>query len=468
MKYSIKGLTIIVGMLAVTCINLLHCQTIIKPGNISGIWTKKTSPYIIKGDINIPAGKALIITPGVVVRFDGPYLLNVQGSLMARGTEKDSIVFTVTDTTGIKSKKRYGWNGIHFDRRPITWDTTYFRMPDDEMLRKLIMQYIEEGKIDTMARICISLTINDAVNDATLADSIFRGQQFSELTFCHFEFGTAMGRKQPYVFGGAVYIYRYSNLLIQHCTFENNFAYAGGAVYCKEAAPVLIRNHLRKCRAQSSGGAMVFVHSEPILVNNLISDNNADFNGGGILFYESYPCMVNNRVFRNQAKNSGGGMFCEKKLENFLSTKQYSMTTGTKFERNKTFENVILKDFHINSSDHFNGQFQNNLICQNKALTGAGIGLCATNPELVNMTIADNYADIIGGGIYSYHSAPKVINSILYGNMKDQVFLSGKGVPVFTYCNIEKDIAGIRTDTIFNPLFEYNNILNASPDFCNP
>jgi len=452
----------------ITNVGPIGAQTIIKPGNASGTWTKKASPYIIKGDINIPAGKTLTIQPGVVVQFDGLYTLNVQGSLIAVGKENDSIIFTVTDTSGILNKTRYGWNGIRFDCRPVKWDTMIFRMSEDEEIRKILTRRINEGSLDTTTRIRLSLIIPDEVNDEQLPDSLFRMKQASQLAYCRFEYATSAGKPQPYVFGGAVYIYRYSNLIIKNCTFENNFAYAGGAIYCKEAAPVIISNRITKCSAQSSGGAMVFVHSGPVLMNNYIADNTSGYNGGGILFYESSPYVVNNKMIRNHAENSGGGMYCEKRFETYLTTKKYTTAANIKFTRDNTFEKTSLKDVSLNNAYSYNGRFQNNIICDNRAARGGGIGLCTVNPELTNNTISNNIADDAGGGMFCLFAAPQVNNTIVYGNTSHQVFLAGESAPVFRNCDIENNLSGIKKDTTCKVAFEHTGIISAWPQFTNP
>lgn len=57
-------------------------------------WTKENSPYIITGDVVIFPSRTLTIEPGVEIRFNGRYYLEIRGRLDAIGTEKDSIVFT--------------------------------------------------------------------------------------------------------------------------------------------------------------------------------------------------------------------------------------------------------------------------------------------------------------------------------------------------------------------------------------
>ncbi|MBN1416839.1 MAG: T9SS type A sorting domain-containing protein [Bacteroidales bacterium] len=451
-----------------TGIQRLNAQTIINPGEASGTWLKKSSPYLIKGDINIPVGDTLTIQPGSTVRFEGLYTINVQGTLLAVGTEKDSILFTVSDTTGIKNRDKYGWNGIRFDRRPVKWDTLKFKMPKNEDVKKVVEDKIKNGRIDTTTRIKLAIKIEDIVNDTSLNDSMFFISQGSQLSYCRFEYATSEGKPQPYVFGGAIYIYRYSNLIISNCLFENNFAFAGGAIYCKEAAPVITHNRIISCSAQSSGGAMVFIHSGPIILNNTVVDNSSGYNGGAVLFYESSPYVVNNTFLRNNAENSGGAVYCEQKRGPSLNNGRFSPAEKAKFPRNAAFEKANLNSVLIRNSTSYYGRFINNVICQNKAATGGGIGLSATMPEFTNLTLSDNVADTAGGGIYCESAAPQLTNSIIYGNSNDQVFLMGKSRPSFRYCSVESDISGIKKDSTCKVSFDYSDNYSVAPKFKSP
>jgi len=83
--------------------------------NVSGpitsntLWTIASSPYVVTGNILVMEGVTLTIEPGVEVRFDGSKALQVNGTLVARGTATDSIRFTsnTTQTPG-------AWGNIYF------------------------------------------------------------------------------------------------------------------------------------------------------------------------------------------------------------------------------------------------------------------------------------------------------------------------------------------------------------------
>ena len=86
------------------------------PTDVNGIidtdttWTLANSPYIVMGNILISEGITLTIEPGVEVRFDGSYYLQVDGTLVAYGTEESMITFTSNRANPAPGD----WGGIYF------------------------------------------------------------------------------------------------------------------------------------------------------------------------------------------------------------------------------------------------------------------------------------------------------------------------------------------------------------------
>jgi len=113
MKPSGLILTLILILLLSTT-NFGADSTIVEGGNVSGLWTAGDSPYLIFGNITIPVDSTLIIEPGVTVEFQGHYALEVQGRLLAVGTENDTINITVNDTTGFSDPDTSLGAGMEF------------------------------------------------------------------------------------------------------------------------------------------------------------------------------------------------------------------------------------------------------------------------------------------------------------------------------------------------------------------
>ncbi len=73
------------------------------------LWTLANSPYIVMGNITVNSGITLTIQPGVIVKFNGFYTIEVNGIINAQGTEDNPITFTSAKA----SPARGDWNTIN-------------------------------------------------------------------------------------------------------------------------------------------------------------------------------------------------------------------------------------------------------------------------------------------------------------------------------------------------------------------
>jgi len=151
-------------------------------GDQSGVWTSAGSPYLVTGEIVVPAGQALTIEPGVEVNFQGHYKFTVNGCLAAAGTEADSIFFTTDDQST-------GWGGLRIDSDDvctltfcsIEFGKTSGSYPD-----------IHGGGLALLSSDAIVSNCTFADNDATGSDNgmggaiKFTGDLNTEITECEF------------------------------------------------------------------------------------------------------------------------------------------------------------------------------------------------------------------------------------------------------------------------------------------
>lgn len=139
---------IIIALLFVS--SQLLAQTIIKDKQeVYGKWKKSGSPYIIKGEAIIPAGKTLTIKPGVVVKFKtgtqrdyrmGGYInknfdlgfLRVRGKLVAKGKKKKLIVFTRDENYGY-------WGNVFFNSGKSNNELKYCKIEASYYIRSITM-----------------------------------------------------------------------------------------------------------------------------------------------------------------------------------------------------------------------------------------------------------------------------------------------------------------------------------------
>jgi len=337
---------------------LSFAQINIPPGNVSGIWGLNDSLYYIHGDITIPNDSTLAIEPGVIVEFQGYFALNVQGRLLAIGTEVDKITFTINDTTGFHNPDTIlgGWNGIQFINTPSDNDT-------------------------------------------------------SKIIFCTLQYGKAVGSSHPDNSGGAIFISNFNEVLISNCLITNNSAGgssspAGGGVHLIFASIMLKENEISHNRAWDGGGIQVW-ESNPVFRDNSIVFNTADEGGGGILIGGLSNSEFNNDVISNNvAGGKGGGIVCWQ-------------TTNTTLNSVNVIGNSAHWGGGVGVSD-CEMQMNNCNINDNSAISlGGGIGSDFSTIHINNTSFARDTAGFQSGGIHSWYSDVQINHSNFTDNKSD-------------------------------------------------
>lgn len=246
---------VFVLLLTIGVVASVTAQTIVQAGDVAGTWPLANSPYHIMGDITIPDDSTLSIAPGVRVEFHGHYALYIRGSLLAIGTESDSITFTVNDTTGFADPDttQGGWYGL--------------RMFEP-----------------------------DSSNDSTV------------IAYCKFSYGKAIGPNWPFNHGGAVSIVGFDKVRISNCLFVNNLAGGpeyptGGALGFSQADLLIVGNTFAHNRAGFGGGANGQSTNARVIKNRFV--NNTASSGGGLALAWSGAEILQNSFTGNQASYGG-------------------------------------------------------------------------------------------------------------------------------------------------------------------
>jgi hypothetical protein len=186
----------------------------------------------------------------------------------------------------------------------------------------------------------------------------------------------------------------------------------GGGIFCWEAgSPTLAHLRVIGNEAVSEGGGLFFAHCAPVVRDVYVVNNRAGEGGGGIRY--SYGSIdIQNVVLTGNAGGSGGsGMMLY----------------------------------------HAGGMVRNALIADNLGGgKGGGVALDGCSPTFVNVTIAGNRTAGSGGGLnVSYMSAPRLVNSIVWGNSPEQIYFDtdwgGEAVTI-EYSGVEGGQAGIVTN----------------------
>jgi hypothetical protein len=225
--------------------------TIVSGPTVSGTWTKDESPYVVTGDVRIPRGQRLLISPGVVVKFAGRFGLTVgyKASLRAIGAESDRILFTATDT-------EQGWFGIRFVNTGA-----------DDMLENCTIEY--------------------AKKPATGGGGFF--ELFGGGVLCCGSEEDEPGFSIP------------SSPTIDSCLITHNHARTGGGIMCADdSEAIIINNTIVENSAELDGAAIALYYAYCTVANNVIAHNSADAVGGGILNYLGCPSIISNTIVHNR------------------------------------------------------------------------------------------------------------------------------------------------------------------------
>ncbi|MFH1862430.1 MAG: SBBP repeat-containing protein [bacterium] len=256
--------------------------TVVGPGNVSGTWTSSGSPYLVNGGITVPAGQTLVIDPGVVINFQGPYGITVNGSIQANGNSGSPITFTA-------SNPGVGWTGIQListsSGSSFTWCVFQYGNANGNPNVNGGVFYVGTGQSYTF-NYC-TFQNNYAQNNG----GVFYGLYSPVFNYCTFINNGAGNTAGALYFTGPS-----SSPYINHCIFSGNTANIAGAIYLGPGCAAYIIN----CTLYGNSLEGIYIDNNNSVVTNTIVTNSGSV--GIYIVNGAYPTIN----FGNYYGNPGG------------------------------------------------------------------------------------------------------------------------------------------------------------------
>lgn len=377
-------------------------------------WTLTDSPIDVKLLLIIEEGVTLTIEPGVVVRLADDIRLQVDGELIARGSESHPITFTsLLDTDS--------WRQIEFTP---TAKTAAYDLEGD-YLSGSILEYCTVQNAGSSAILCESTA--PFITNCTIKNNGEDGIIYKRLSG---------GKDVP------------SIKLIDN-TITNN---SSKGISITNGTDVSIRNNTITL---NDGGLLITSVTNASITNNIITENDAQTGGGIRLISITTATIVNNSIIDNSANNKGfegvgGGLHVVS--INTLTIADNIITGNDAFNSNTFIGSVAVGGIWMDAIK--TASIVNNNIEGNNANFGSG-GIYIILPNDGDATISGNiitrnmaersgaiYIDSAGNGI-------TIIGNEIRGN---EISLSDGGV-----ISIKGDVVINENNIIDNTGFELEN-----------
>jgi len=253
-------------------------------------WTLENSPYIVTGNVLLNEGITLTIEAGVTVKFDADKVLQINGELVAQGTNGSEITFTSNEA----SPAAGDWGKISFLDESVDASfsgTTY--------TSGCILEYctIEYG-----SGVLLNLG-NPFINYCTVRYMDGVGIYMNSHDYDSNRNATIrITNNTIHNNTKGIRTYGYGTVTIDNNTVRNNTDGGIGAVsYDCTVSNNTIKNNTGPGAITSSAGGT--------FTNNIITGNtNSNGDGGGI---DAYAGDFSNNIIYGNSARSGGGVYID-------------------------------------------------------------------------------------------------------------------------------------------------------------
>lgn len=316
LEYTHIGyVTVIVEDQVLVSSTTLPPVTLVSLPPLSGALSGTLGPgsYRIIGDILINTSNSLRLLPGTTFMFAGPYSFGIYGTLLAEGTESDSIVFTTNQPVYNR------WRGLRF----------YSGSSGSRLAYCLIEKGYSTGgwpnncgggvycesSAPTFTNCVISGNAASGNSDSYGGGAYCFGSS-ATFTSCTISDNLATGDRNARSYGGGIYC-QSSSATFTSCAISGNTATGyyqgghGGGVYCSGPSATFTSCAISGNAAttgyyQGSGGGGVYCSGSSATFASCTISGNSSSDGGGLLCETSYSTFRNCTI----RANYGGEVFC--------------------------------------------------------------------------------------------------------------------------------------------------------------
>jgi len=285
-------------------------------------WTLAESPYIATGSIIVNPEITLTIEPGVTVKFAEDTSIQVDGELIAQGTEAQLITFTSNQSSPAPGD----WGYILFnDSSTDAAYDVYGNYTGGSILEYCTIEYAGGADVGNNGAVRMENAhafINYSTIQHNSASGIFGWDLSEALKITN---NTIRNNTTSSYYGGGIHTSTAQGtagaVTISNNRINNNTASnSGGGIHISGVASIsnnIISENTVTSTYVGNGGRGIYVGSAVMVVttvaisNNVIINNTVSSNGGGIHvnYFNATLTISNNIIAKNRASWYGGGIY---------------------------------------------------------------------------------------------------------------------------------------------------------------
>ena len=389
------------------------------------VWTTVDSPIVVIEDVTVIEGVTLTVEPNVEVKFEPDKTLIIDGTLVARGTSNDKIIFT--SNTGTEPGS---WGYISFT--DTSTDATFD--PDGNytggcIIQHAIVEYGGSGSSVITINACSPFLDNSTIENNT-GSGISVTASVSLISNCKIRINS----------GGGISLGTGGNTTIKNCDISDNPSSRG--IYAKDCTILIQDGTVISGHSVSVSGGGIYANSCTVIIqNSTISGNSSSYNydspryGAGIYAPSSTVLIQDSTISENSVYSwyggYGGGIYATSSSVVTIQNSKISGNSASHYGGGVYApSNIVLQDSEIigNSTSGDGGgiyaqnptvTIKNSVVSGNSA-GGDGGGICASASTVAiqdNSTLESNTAKTNGGGICAKDKTVIIVqNSVLTVN----------------------------------------------------